>query len=769
MDYTKEYVEADKYSSINDNDTVLIPWVVKLPTPPKLNLIDGYGLPKVKQKFQRKEVPEKLIHIEKRARKTIESYNETNKNNRGNGYHVQKEFWRIIETEKSTLEAEIKWIKNIHWHLQHGYWFYNYGKPTWLPPWYFWYLNFYYIAEANCYPEYRDVDRRTEIIEWYCFMATETFKETDKQGNALSLEMTDVGRRVFFGTQVAKRRRRGETAKSLARGLWIACNSKNSICTIVSDTGEHAEDAFKKKLVPAWYHLPLCLKPVWDGKEKPDNSIDFNPPRTVNRENCLGTSYGFTETSSNRANDGRKLVYLVADEEGKGAVRGEVKSRWAINKETLAQNLIINGYSNHPSTVEEMLDGGIEFKSMFEMSSPYQRKPSGQTISGLFSIFSPSYDGMDGFIDAWGYSVIETPTTDQIKYAPKGNTYAVENKGAKQSLSEELAIYLNDGSDEKLREYRELLRKKPMDSTDCWKGSTGDMGLNYTIIDKAIVDSKYAKVYQGNFDWEGGVVDGRVVWLDDQNNGRFFVSDFLIGRNNAKKMGRSYHFDETTREYVQAWMPFNPNLTTSGVDPYDFRSSSVMKKREYGAKSNLSDGGACVGLNPDPNINKDTPERDCTTPSVICTYRARPGIEVFKEDMIKMHVYFGCMMNCERNKVSVIEHFIKRGYAGYLLYMTTADGKIETAPCTWSGEGTKNEMLNFVKWYVDIHGHKIEHVNLLTELKNISGPDKLTHYDLLAAFGWMLYGMYKGYQKVYQRLTEEEYIELDGILAPHYQ
>lgn len=127
MKFEKEYTESDKYCIINADDSVLRPIVLRLPDPPDLKLIDGYGLPKVEQKFFRRLVPDKLNLIEKRARKKAEEFNNSHQTqSKWNGYHVQKEFWRIIEEEKDSLEEEIKWIKHTWYFLRHGYWFYNY-------------------------------------------------------------------------------------------------------------------------------------------------------------------------------------------------------------------------------------------------------------------------------------------------------------------------------------------------------------------------------------------------------------------------------------------------------------------------------------------------------------------------------------------------------------------------------------------------------------------------------------------------------------------
>ncbi|MBN1683741.1 hypothetical protein JW865_09350 [Candidatus Bathyarchaeota archaeon] len=681
-----------------------------------------------------------------------------------NGYHVQKEFWKIVEDEKENLKDEITWIKHTWWYLRHGYWFMNYGKATWLPPWYFRFLNFYYIEEKNTgYPQYRDRDRRAEIGAWYAYTATESFKNLDKEGNALNTEMIDFERRVFYGTIEPKRRRGGATARSLNHGLYIMETNIGAYCEITADIGKHSKDIFREKLSPAWSHTPIFLKPVYDGDDRPAKSINLSHPKTVLKENCLSSVFGYTESADEKANDSRSLYFLLSDEEGKGASRADVKTRWGINMLTMSQMQTIYGYCDHPSTVEEMKDGGAEYRSMFEFSDFYIRNTSGQTLSGLLPLFFKATDGADGFIDRWGYSVIDDPTEDQIKYAPKGNTYAKSGRGSLNYLKTDLEILLNDGSFEKLKEYREKLRRNPLDSADCWRGAAGDMGFNIIIIDKAIIDAKYKKVYQGNFVWERGIRDSKVVWKDDKVKGKWFVSDFLIGRDNKWKYAMSNHQDPETGRYVQSKTPLNPLITMGGCDSFRFRAASQTRSLSYGENSSLSDGGLAVLLNFDSSIDGDNDEKDWSTERFICTYRNRPSLDDYCEDALMMCVYYGCMIIGERNTEYMIDYFIKRGYAGYLLYLMDATGKVAPQPWVYSGgvnSAPKTDALSFFKEHIDLHGHKEFHTDLLLEAKNLSSPEDLHTKDLLAAALWAKYGAKKGHQRKYDRIELSRTIDI---------
>lgn len=759
------YLPHDKYCIINEDDPVIRQVVLRLPDPPPLELIDGYGLDPVDQKFRRKVTPLKLQLIEKRARKKIEEYVDSGINNRANGYHVQKEFWRIIEDEKDSLKEEIKWVKDNWWYLTNGYWFFCHGKPTWISPWYFFFLNFYYIEEAALYPEYRDRDRRAELAAWYAYTCTESFKDVDDKGNALSMEMIDYGNRLFYGLAEPKRRRGGATARSLAHGLWILISEESVYCDIVADVGKHAKGIFDEKLSPAWYHLPLWIKPVWDGEERPSRSISLMHPKTVMKERCLGSEFGFTESSAERANDSRRLGYLLSDEEGKGASRADVKRRWGINMLTMSQMDRIHGYSDHPSTVEEMVEGGAEFRTMCEqMSDFYVRNSVGQTLSGLWYIFFKAEDGADNYIDAWGNSVMYDPTEEQIKYAPEGSSFTIRKMGAKRYLDSTLEALINDGSFDKLKEYREKLRRNPRVSSDCWKGAAGDMGWNIIKIDKAIVDSKDKKVYRGNFYWAER--DKKVAWMDDPN-GRWSVSDFLIGRTNRWKNGFSYHQDPATGKFMIAKCPSSLTVGTIGLDPFRSRTATQAKSKEYGENTNLSDGGIAVYLNPDSALNGSLPENEWPTPKFICTYRYRANqtLDQYCEDALMTCFYYGFPCIGERNTEYCIDYFIKRGYAGYLIYLMDANGKVAPQPWVYSGGVTnaaKADMINFTGQHIENHVHNECHVDLLNEWKLISNPEDYHKKDLAAAGGWAIYGYMKGYQKKIERLNMGSTINLRG-------
>ena len=132
-----EYEEADKYVVLNDNDPDLRPIVLSLPKPPPLHLIDGYGLPPEEQRFQRLEIPRKLIDLEAEAVLKTKEDLSTNKNNVVTLLKIQKMFWELLRERHKSMKKEIAFIRRFWWFRVNGYWTFIKGKPYWISPWHF--------------------------------------------------------------------------------------------------------------------------------------------------------------------------------------------------------------------------------------------------------------------------------------------------------------------------------------------------------------------------------------------------------------------------------------------------------------------------------------------------------------------------------------------------------------------------------------------------------------------------------------------------------
>jgi hypothetical protein len=765
-----DYLPAQKYVSFNNNDRDLTPVTLRLPDPPPIELIDGYGLSPELQMWKRIETPPRLRAVEKKAMQILEKEHVNNAREKPNGYKYQKIFWSLLEENADSYQEEIKFIGRIQWYLTYGYWFFNNGKPTWLTPWYFRYLMFWSFPKGEK-PEYRDLDRRIELWSWYNYTCTETFEYVDDNGNAIpdedgELKMKDVGVRTSFGIQNPKRRRRGDTNRGLNKMVHIAYRNRRIDTTIVSDTGEHAEDAFKKKLIPALREEPVWIKPIWEGSYDV-NRILLRPPVGFYMEDCLDSAITFTESSTERANDSKQLYGLVEDEKGKGAVRADTTSRWEINRMTLHQGPYIHGYSEHPSTVEEM-ESGADYQNMWRESNFYVRDPiTGWTKSGVSRIYFASWDGMDGFIDPWGESVIDTPTEEQIKYAPKGAAYATLKMGAKKYVEEPLLKLASSpaASDQKL--YRLRVKKTPLKSSDMWMSAINDLGFDYLLLNKRKIELiREPRSKKVNLFWENNVRDSTVRWREDPN-GRFIVSDIERWDKQANKVTITPVpiWNEKSQKFEHHRAPGVLTVTTASADPYEMSGNNPNKRQK---KTKLSDGGGAVIENHDPNVDTDVDPRNWKSKNLVAYYQQRLlSVYDYFEDMIMMCVFFNAPIAFERNKTAIQQYFMDRGYGGYFKYQQKADGTFEQKPGFYAGATNKSDLFVEAVDYINTRGHKCDILEYIIDCLEIKGYEDMTNRDGFAAVGWALMGAKSQYGRSQETFKQTEFDWQKWYEAPY--
>lgn len=747
--YDHLYKPAEKWVILN-KDEDLTPIYISMPSPPPLELIDGYGLHPDEQVFKRKEIPQKLKSLEKRAFALMYDVEKANKQETVQGYKVYQKFWELLEEESQHYEDEIQWIKNVWWWRTYGYWCFIDGQPTYLPADYFDFLSFWYLQEAETYPDYRDDDRIKYLFAQYLESATETFVDIDNEtGRAVKVDgkyrMVDVGSRVFFGDMEPKFRRCGATHQGCHKVWKGNSTTLSSYGTIVSMEGSNAEKHYYKKLLPAWNKYPLFLKPIWVGSKRPTSIKMAEPPNVFHIEG-LGSMIDFTDSAGVSKNDGDRLNYSLFDEEGK-TPRQVVFERWNVNKIAMSTgggtNII--GYCKHPSTVEEMEEGGIEYYKMGQLSCFYERMAiTGQTFTGLARIFFPAFRKLEGYIDFFGKSVIDTPTERQIRMRPKAK-FAITGKGAKETLQSELDALLAKGTPEALELYRSRRRKFPMRWADCWIGSAGNVGFDMLKIDQRLGELNRLKSlgktpYKiGRFDWENGIKFGRVIWRTDPDNGNFRFS-YDLQREQTNLRVQSQGWDASKGAFVPMWKPAGKVRITLGVDPFSYMNKSEAKFSS--TSSRQSDGGIAGLLDYDPMAETSKDIKEWNTKTFILSYRNRPpSLDEFCEDVLKAAIYLNAHIFPENNVNEFWAYFIRNGFGQYLLYDTDIrTGKLKEKPGHFTSTETKVAYFQEVKDYVEFRIHKENHDDIIQEIKDIKGLEDMTHRDLFTATAMALMG-----------------------------
>jgi len=776
------YKPADKYFVINnlDEDSDDIP--ISLPEPPDIREIDGYGLHPDEQYFHRLEVPRKLKTLERVIINELNEKRDKNSENAITGYKLMKAYWKEIESQIDNYKAEIGFIHKVWYHRIYGYWFFNDGKPTYITGRHFMFLNFFNLPDIKIndgYPEYRDRHRREYLFREYLRTTTETFSVKDKHDFAITsdnncYDVIDAGVRIFWGDIHPKNRRNGSSIMAINDMIEDAERCSGIYSTIVSKDGESTKKHWNDNLMPMWMRRPLFLKPMWDGGSRPA-VIRYKMPRNVFGETGLDSTIDTVDSAGEVKQDGSKLNgMLVADEEGK-TVGVNVLKRWGVNRRAMAVGPRILGYSSHISTVEEMGDSASSFLHMMELSNFYQRDDHGQTLSGLAMMFFPAYDGLEGFIDCFGMSVIGTPTERQIKLSPDADFVKIK-MGAKQWQSGERDSFLKQGTPAAMQSYREFVKKFPWRSSECWYGTAGNIGWDLEAVDKRAAEARKLDsrgdlgVVRGNFEWLNGKKDTEVEFRIDPD-GKFQVDyNFLMRlqeQGHTNKRQYTFLFNPETGAHEKVWEPQNKTRLICGADPFRYDPKQAVQLRE--GRVRQSDGGIGMLWNYDSSIDTSNNPYEWESKRFVLFYRYRCEQDEYNEDVLMACVFMGSMCYPEQNVETTWKHLMKRGYGGYLAYdVDIVTGQRARKPGRYLTKESVIELFTETAEYVKYRIHKDIFLDYMAELKSIRGPEDLTNHDGLAACGLALIGSKSAYTHIWER-NQNTTIDVSELgLKKHY-
>ena len=347
---------------------------------------------------------------------------------------------------------------------------------------------------------------------------------------------------------------------------------------------------------------------------------------------------------SNNAYDGEKLHLLYLDEAGKWEKPTDIRDAWRIQRTCLIVGRRIVGKAMVGSTVNPMDKGGKEYKDLWRDSDPDERNKNGRTRSGLYRLFIPAYESLEGFFDRHGRAIHSDP--DEVVPGIDGEDIVF---GAKTYLKNERDNLKNDAS-----ELNEVVRQFPFTEDEAFRDSIDGSLFNVGHIYEQVQynDELFPNpVVTGNFVWKGGVQDTEVVFKPDAA-GRFRIAWMPpVEMRNKKK------FDRNKR------IAPNAELGVGGVDSYDL-DATVDGRGSKGA----------LHL-----YNKFHMEHPANM--FVVEYASRPPLaKIFYEDCLMAAVFYGYPILIENNKYGIARHFESRGYDGYLMdrprHLMSANAKV---------------------------------------------------------------------------------------------
>lgn len=554
---------------------------IQLPKKPKKQDILFHDLPKEQQMWERTELPEELRKV-----------------------NSMEEWMTMPETFRKKYTP---YIAQEYERRRSGVWFFNNGVPTYITGNHYFFLQWAKIDVG--YPSYLEFQRQLFI----------------------HLEACNVDPRSL-GQVYVKCRRSGYTNMSASTLINEATQVKERLLGIMSKTGGDAqENIFMKKVLPIYKSLPFFFKPIQDGTTNPRMELAFREPskritknnKTSQRGDALNTVINWKNTTNN-AYDGEKLHILYLDEAGKWEKPTDIRESWRIHRTCLLVGRKIVGKAIVGSTVNPLDRGGRQFRDLYDSSNPKERNENGRTKSGLYSIFIPAYEAMEGFFDKYGHPIIDDP--DAPIFGIEGEQIQI---GAKTFLKNERKALASDSY-----ELNEVIRQFPFTTAEAFRDSAKSSVFNVQKIYEQIQYNQELypnPVLVGNFVWKDGKQDTEVYFRPDAN-GRWRVA-WMPPFELRNKQG-----------------PQNDWLGVGGVDSYDIDATVDGR----GSK------GACHIYN---KFNLQYPAN-----MFVAEYASRPPLaKIFYEDVLMAAKFYGYSLLIENNKYGIARYFEQRGYDNYLM------------------------------------------------------------------------------------------------------
>ena len=541
---------------------------------------------------------------------------------------------------------------------EYGYWFKNNGKPTYITGTHYMYLQWTKIDVGL--PDFRE-SNRIFFIFW---------------------EATKADSRSF-GMCYLKNRRSGFSFMSSAETSNTGTIVRDSRIGILSKTGSDAKKMFTDKVVPIVRNYPFFFKPIQDGMDNPKTELAFRVPASkITRKNMdeerdddiegLDTTIDWKNTADN-SYDGEKLLLLVHDESGKWEKPENILNNWRVTKTCLRLGSKIIGKCMMGSTSNALSKGGENFKKLYYDSDPTKRSANGQTKSGLYSLFIPMEWNMEGFIDEYGWPVLDDPKKPILGIDGEDITMGVITY-----WNNEVAALKTD-SDALNEFYRQFPRTESHAFRDESKSSLFNLTKIYQQIDYNDSLIKDQVLTRGYFHWKNGEQDSEVIWTPDPN-GRFLVSwipEQAMRNRVIVKNGRK--------------SPGNEHIGVFGCDPYDI--SGVV-----------GGGGSAGALHGLTSFHME----NAPTNHFFLEYIARPQTaEIFFEDVLMACHFYGMPILIENNKQRLLYHFKNRGYRAFSLnrpdkhISKLSKTELELGGIPNSSEDVKHAHANSINTYIE--------------------------------------------------------------------
>ena len=790
------YKKEDEYVILNNNDEDLFPIPIKLPSLTEwyskylgrevswgeaITYVDGYGLHPNDQVFKHQQVPERIKLIYETTfnkLKIKKKYKEITEVS-------QEDLYDEIESNPIYYKEEIKWMKTqIKRVIYTGYWCFIKGKPTYLNPPFYFFLNFWKLKNKNrkdSLPDYRNYQREMFTGLYYAHTTDDLFykhrvvwrgddlaqqetlfnefqsmidfeRELKQKGIACFHQAEVTGGiwrknpngRTCNGINLISGRRIAKTDSACCFGYWATIRIPEQLFVIQGLNKEQAVDkVFIQKIQVPVSKLPFFFRPHIRGREDAKAGMTFlydGETLASYRAGVIPEPHGgriLPLSSNERAADGEEANIVYIDEPGKRldkkAQERDIPSLWyEVLKPATEIGSEIVGTCIMPTTVGEMESGGgDQFLRIVNDSHFDDRTDNGTTVSGLLNIFLSGYYAIPGFIDKWGFTVMETP-----KFPVISNTGKSITMGAREWHENQIKHFEKNKQWEKLNTHN---RNFPPSFKAAFQLNMKGMGMTEITLQKMknkVSDLRFSKSAPpySRIDFTF-IPNSENVMTEIHDLGRWVYS-YLPPKQmwNQKTVVTE---DEGYTRLGTKGQIYAPHTSVANKFVICFDPVKFDKMNRRGSGS--STPAAAVYYKRDMTVDPDTKPRDewVSEDYVALIAHKTDFKEEIYEEVLKAAILYGAYIYPEANDANDFMQWIrKKGYDGYLLRDIDEKGKLASVPGVWADANTIGDMVTKM---VDYFAHNVSYMkipHIIEDWLKMKGVDDLTNRDIAAATGW---------------------------------
>ena len=495
-----------------------------------------------------------------------------------------------------------------------------------------------------------------------------------------------------------------------------------------------------KKVVAMFRGYPFFFKPIQDGTTNPRMELAFREPskritknnKTSYRGDALNTLVNWKNTTNN-AYDGEKLHMMYLDEAGKWEKPSDIREAWRVERTCLIVGRKVVGKAMVGSTVNPMSKGGEEYKDLWNDSDPSNRNENGRTRTGLYRLFMPADESLEGFFDKHGRPVKETP--EEPVEGIDGETIEI---GARRYLKNERQSLKDDPS-----ELNEVVRQFPFTEDEAFRDSIEGSLFNIGKI--------YQQIEHNDELYPNPVVIGNFIWIEKDKEVAF--SPTPNGRFRVAWMPDPEDRNVAATERGKKVPPFK-DYGCGGVDSYDL-DATVDGRGSKGALHMYNK----FSINRPSNM-------------FVVEYASRPDLaKIFYEDVLMCAFFYGYPLLVENNKYGIVRYFESRGYDGYLmdrpkhLAAVSSNMNVRTKGIPSNSQDVIQSHAQAIETYIHHHvgvnydSGETGSMYFNKTLEDWIGfkIDKRTKFDLTISSGLALLGAQKAKEKPVADFTETKF------------